>query len=406
MTTIQVKCVDQNLQILNSPLVASGGLQETAMQFDFCSKWDGLGKTAVFYKDKSKVYNVVLDNENKCLIPDEVIQEAGRIYFGVYGVNESKRKTTFILKYDIMEGAFFEGEAPSEPTPNIYEQLMTQYNAINTTYNNIFNNLKDTVADMSAKGFVNLNTGGEVVGFWVGTKAEYEALEKIESGIHYIVTDEEDPFGVINLGKIDMSPNSSSNSVLNACCQQRLYSFVYNDTTYLMFVYGNEEWCQQRILNLHSSDGKGNMITVITRLLEDGEVLSITTEYYASVNYVDNQIKETKKYVDDTAFLLYPESNIEKIARQSGLYSVEIIYANRTTYDIAHSVLMYVDLYDDGTGQMITQKPRVISQIKYNGTWYEVEVECFLGGGFNLRVDADIKGVFELGDVRLVKKYV
>ena len=251
MTTIQVKVIDQNLQILNSPMVASGGLQETSMQFEFCEKWDGLGKTAVFYRDKSNVYNVVLDGENKCIIPDEVMQTAGRIYFGVYGVNESKRKTTFILKYDIVEGAFFEGEEPSEPTPNIYEQIVSNYEAMRQDYENvkkeyinIFDNLADVVADMDAKGFVETNNN-EVVRFWVGSEAEHKTANIEENTLELIYDDD---LLFISLGALESNPNATDNATLNGINKEGTYCFKYGGTAYLMLVNAKNELLVQSII--------------------------------------------------------------------------------------------------------------------------------------------------------------
>lgn len=127
-TVIQVKCIDQTLIITNSPVIASGGLNENKLECDFCEKWDGFSKTAVFYQDKKNVYYSLLDGENTCFIPQEVLQESGTLYFGIFGNNDSGvTRTSEILRYKIVEGAITKDLKPSDPTPSIYEQLLAKY---------------------------------------------------------------------------------------------------------------------------------------------------------------------------------------------------------------------------------------------------------------------------------------
>ena len=44
------------------PTVASGGINETKIKFDFCPLWDDFGKVAIFYCNEDAVYNVVINN--------------------------------------------------------------------------------------------------------------------------------------------------------------------------------------------------------------------------------------------------------------------------------------------------------------------------------------------------------
>ena len=76
-TIIEVQCTDQVLEAVTEPIVASGGMHETFVVFSFCSLWDGLEKTAVFYKEGKKVdpYFVMLDSSNMCEVPHEVRRE-------------------------------------------------------------------------------------------------------------------------------------------------------------------------------------------------------------------------------------------------------------------------------------------------------------------------------------------
>lgn len=110
----------------STPLIASGGMNENIAEFDFCPLWDGFAKTAIFYRDETEKYYAIVNSENKCVIPWEVLQSDGKVFFGVYGVKGDIRRTTEILGYKIKLGAFDEKLKPSEPTPDIYSQYVNR----------------------------------------------------------------------------------------------------------------------------------------------------------------------------------------------------------------------------------------------------------------------------------------
>lgn len=140
MTLINVKCIDQKLYLANMPTVASGGINETKIKFDFCPLWDDFGKVAIFYCNEDAVYNVVIDSNNECVVPYEVLESSGRFYFGVFAINEEGiRRTSDILAYKVVKVAFIEGQEPVAPTPDIYEQILALY-AKSMQYNETFYN--------------------------------------------------------------------------------------------------------------------------------------------------------------------------------------------------------------------------------------------------------------------------
>lgn len=127
-TIIKVKCTDQVLTFENTPVIASGGLGEDFVSFEFCSKWDGLAKTAVFWRTEADAYHAVLDESGGCAIPPEVLTQEGVIYFGVFGVDsEGNQRTSDVLRYTVVKGVITEGTKPSDPTQDIYTQLLANY---------------------------------------------------------------------------------------------------------------------------------------------------------------------------------------------------------------------------------------------------------------------------------------
>jgi hypothetical protein len=105
-TIISVKCTDQVLTPIDTPIIAAGGVDENKIAFDFCSKWDGFTKKAVFRYNKSVTAEADVGEDNSCIVPPEVTAQHGKIFFGVYGVNaEGVRRTSTLLKYTIVQGA-------------------------------------------------------------------------------------------------------------------------------------------------------------------------------------------------------------------------------------------------------------------------------------------------------------
>ena len=135
-TLIRVDCIDQRLYIAAAPAVASGGKNEDAVEFSFCPLWDGFGKTAVFYRSENDVYHAIV-TDDRCIIPHEVLKDEGTLYFGVFGVKGDTTRTSEIARYRVAKGAITEGTNPSDPTPDIYAQIMGKYADLNTRLNRL-----------------------------------------------------------------------------------------------------------------------------------------------------------------------------------------------------------------------------------------------------------------------------
>lgn len=226
MSDIKIKCVDQTLTFVNAPVIASGGVIEDRVVFDFCPLWNGYVKTAVFYRDKTEVYYKLLEADDSCDIPAEVLTSSGIVYIGVFGVKDESRRTSELLAYSISEGAVLN----IAPTVDVYAQILealantkivsgritekghlvftkqdgsevdvgsgisltdeqvntalTEWLEINaeqtqlTTINAAF---ITKIREMHKKGLIR---------FWVGTKAEYEAITPADN-VFYIITDED-----------------------------------------------------------------------------------------------------------------------------------------------------------------------------------------------------------------------
>ena len=88
--------------------------------FSFSSDWDGVIKTAIFSKGK-KSYSVILDKDNSCLVPWEVL-EVGDFSVSVFGGDLITTDSSII---PVIESGYTEGQTPSNPTPDVYQQIIS-----------------------------------------------------------------------------------------------------------------------------------------------------------------------------------------------------------------------------------------------------------------------------------------
>ena len=129
-TIIEVSCTDQDMEVTKQPVIASGGFHEDFVRFTFCPLWDGCEKTAVFYREKKNPYYSMIDEMGMCEKPHEVLSSSGFFHFGVMGVQGNSIRTSEILKYQVKSGAVTVGLVPSEPTPEIWQQLLMAYDEV------------------------------------------------------------------------------------------------------------------------------------------------------------------------------------------------------------------------------------------------------------------------------------
>ena len=146
MSEIKAQCIDQALIFLNTPTISSGNVNYDTISFDFCSRWDGYIKTAIFYRTKDEAYYQILDNDS-CIIPKEVLKDKGVIYIGVFGTLGDKTITSQVLQYRIQEGALTEDLIPADPTPDIYAQLIDLYDQILKNQSEFISAQEKTMSD-------------------------------------------------------------------------------------------------------------------------------------------------------------------------------------------------------------------------------------------------------------------
>ena len=148
MTIIELVANDQLLQVMVNPNISSGEVNTIKVHVDFSDEWDGFGKNAVFYTSYNSrdIYEIVMSND-ECIVPSEVMTKSGILYIGIRGVNSEKNevKTTSLVKLKISEGTPTGNSTGVEPTPDVYQQLLSAYGKTDNSINKEISDRKSAI---------------------------------------------------------------------------------------------------------------------------------------------------------------------------------------------------------------------------------------------------------------------
>lgn len=164
MSNILATVSDQNVYITDSPTIAAQGVKENYVVFDLSSDWDGFSVVCNFYHEDTpeEIYQSIVE-DGQCLIPWEVTEKPGRIFFGISGTLDDVVKTSEVVGYKIVNGVYDpEAEPSNPPTPGVYEQIL-----------NLAESLSTQTETLSAQmdEFINTQTGTVT-----GTKIDVDTL--------------------------------------------------------------------------------------------------------------------------------------------------------------------------------------------------------------------------------------
>lgn len=141
MTTIYATVNDQVFAATRLPRVCSNNQNTVKLHVVFDTTWQDYGKSAVFFTEKDHTpYKIVLSSDGNCLVPPEVLVEDGILNIGIEGINSNtqQRKATELLKVKVLAGT--PTMIISDPTPSVYEQLLTLNQLLEKRFDNIIKN--------------------------------------------------------------------------------------------------------------------------------------------------------------------------------------------------------------------------------------------------------------------------
>ena len=127
-TIIEVKCIDQVLAFVNTPVVASGGVGEDFVSAEFCEKWNGFAVSMLFWRQGEDPIPVLADADGLYQVPPDLMTTDGVVYFGAVGVDPNGvRRTSEGVSYRIKAGAITENTTLPEPDGDVFTGLLAQY---------------------------------------------------------------------------------------------------------------------------------------------------------------------------------------------------------------------------------------------------------------------------------------
>lgn len=138
MTTIKARAQDQVLTATILPKLACNNRKSVKLHVDFDSAWDGYAKSALFNtSNDTTVYAEVLDSNGECILPHEVLADAGFLFISIQGINSdtSQLKSTSYIQYRVLPGT--PSLVVSAPSPSVYEQLATKNKVLEARMNTI-----------------------------------------------------------------------------------------------------------------------------------------------------------------------------------------------------------------------------------------------------------------------------
>ena len=140
---IKVEIFD-NGKILAHDSIISDSILYEKIKFHFPDSWNDYAKTAVF-RNGDNVISILLNvDENlctgvdECYIPYEVIKSP-QFTVSAFGTKEESRVTSGRATVKVIESGYEIGDSPSEPTSDIYEQLVSLANKTFDIANSIRN---------------------------------------------------------------------------------------------------------------------------------------------------------------------------------------------------------------------------------------------------------------------------
>lgn len=125
MLTLNFNLRHQNITLVNkAEIIASDSKNYLQAHFNLLSDdWNNT-ITAIFKSDNIGTYTVLLDSDNNCLVPWELLKPNAVIKVSAFCDN---LHTAVTASFKVAESGYTEGQTPSDPTPTVYEQILKQY---------------------------------------------------------------------------------------------------------------------------------------------------------------------------------------------------------------------------------------------------------------------------------------
>lgn len=124
------------LSKVRDALAVEGTINALQVGFQFRTPdWDNTTKTVVFVRGRATPSTTnadttyrILDENNECDVPPEMLAQNGMFSVGIFGVRDNYRIVSNWMCYRITDGCYADGSTPIDPSLTIYEQIISMIN--------------------------------------------------------------------------------------------------------------------------------------------------------------------------------------------------------------------------------------------------------------------------------------
>lgn len=139
--------------------MTSGSKNIFVVNFNFSKEWLYLQRTAVFRANET-VINVLLDDDNRCMIPWEVMVDPSiDVEVGCFGVKDDVvvMPTTWANIGTLLVGVTT-GLDMGKPTPDVYQQLLSRLDSVTYEFGHGFEQIGNKIIVKTVDNFSTDNT--------------------------------------------------------------------------------------------------------------------------------------------------------------------------------------------------------------------------------------------------------
>ena len=117
-------------------LAVEGTINALKVEFQFRTQdWDDTTKMAVFVRGRATpsttnadITYVILDGNNECDVPAEILAKDGMFSVGIFGTRDDYRIVSNWMCYRVADGCYADGSTPIDPSSTLYEQIISMLN--------------------------------------------------------------------------------------------------------------------------------------------------------------------------------------------------------------------------------------------------------------------------------------